>query len=403
MANPIRRFVYGANRPAGVGKTVRSAGPGPSNYYNSPWYTPGSVGSRNPSGMGTVSRDAALRNFDPLASIRGAMRSFTPQQSVTNTLGINTNWYVPYARKAGQFAQATFDDFVTGQVIWTNKDKHKPLQRRTAQGEISVDWLGGRPSFGRNVSERGYREEDARYARKLPLGSRFSMFTIQRLNWTFALTELKPQSDDEQMMTALQRMETWTLDGGIRNEEGGKDRTGGEPPEPQNEKVVNITISGQAFVYNIWGNDIQPQTKLWFIVKRVHRSTLPEKYVVNGSGEAHWARINKTQLHRVFGMDVDDDGVGGDDSEADGTDDLTDYPYQVFPWASTGHDRPPPDVLRQRDDFGDVSYGLAIYFGLVEWTARYVNGQRFKEAWHNTVAAVNSPKLWVFVDPKPNS
>lgn len=395
MANPIRSFVMGANQPAGIGRTVPTAGPGPSNYYNSPWYTPGSIGTYNPSGMGTVSRDDAFRAFNPLDAIRGQLRTFTPQNSVVSTLGINTNWYVPYARRAGQFAQSTFEDFVTGQIIWTNKDKHKALERRTSQSEIAVDWPGGR-AFGRNVSEHGFREADLRYATTQPLGSRYSMFTLQRLNWTFALTELKPMDENERTMSAETRMDTWMLDGATRNEEGGQDRTG-ETPDPSNEKVLNITIQGQAHVFNLWGNDIQPQTKLWFIVKRVPRSDLPEKYVVNGSGEAHWARINQTQVKRIFGRGRD---TPGDPDEADGTDMLTDHPFQVFPWASSKYDRPPPSVLRYRDDFGDTGYGKAIYFGRVEWTPRYTNGQRFREVWHNTVAAVNSPKLWVFVDTK---
>ncbi len=403
MTTPIQPFVMGAPRPPGVGKTVRTPGPSSSNYYNSPWYTPGSVGSFNPSGLATTGRDS-LQGFNPLAAIRGQMRSYTPQNSVVNTLGINTNWYVPYARKAGQFAQATFDDFVTGQIIWTNKDKHRALERRTRQGEIAVDWPGGRP-FRSGLSEDGFRESDLYYAKEQPLGARYSMFTLQRLNWTFALTELKPTDDEEKMMSAETRMSTWMLDGAVRNEEGGQDRTG-EIFDETNEKVLNITIQGHAHVFNLWGNDIQPQTKLWFIVKRVPRHKLPMQYVVNGKGEGHHAGISKRQVRRIFNRN-DDTDIDMDDTDESEQDDgsamLTDYPFQVFPWASTKYDRPPPDVVRYRDDFGDIGYGKAIYFGKVDWTPRYVNGQRFGEVWHNTVAAVNSPKLWVFVDPKPNA
>ena len=404
MSNPPRSFVMGANRPNGIGKTVPSTGPGPSNYYTSEWYRPGSIGSVNPSGSAVVSGAAAFRGFDPLSTIRSTMRSFTPQNSVVNSLGINTNWYIPYARKAGKFAQSTFEDYVTGQVIFTNKDKHKALQRRTTQTTLAFDWPGdGQSNFGRNVSEHGYRESDLRYVTNKPLGERYSMFTLQRLNWSFALTELKPTNPEDKMMDAETRMSTWSLDGVVRNEEGGKDHTGGEDYlDPANEKVLNITIQGQAYVFNLWGNDIQPQTKLWFIVTRVPRSKLPEKYVVNASGEAHNATLNKTQAKTIFRKNFEDgDDTGGDDD--DGTSMLTDFPFQVIPWASAKYDRPPPDVLRYIDDFGEIGYGKAIYFGRVQWTPRYVNSKRFKEVWHHTVAAVNSPKFWVFVDPKSNS
>ncbi len=390
-------------KPKGIGKTVSTAGPSPSNYYNSPWFRPGSIGSVNPSGSAVTSRNAALQGFSAASSIRATMRSFTPQNSVTNSLGLNTNWYVPYARKAGQFAQSTFEDFVDGQLIMTNKDKHQALQRRTTQRDLALDWPGdGRHnSFGRNVSEHGYRESaDSNYARTKPLGSRYSMFTIQRLNWSFALTELAPTHAEERMMDAETRMSTWTLDGAVRNEEGGKDHTGGEDYlDPSNEKVLNITTQGQAYVYNIWGNDIQPQTKLWLRVIRKPRSDLPEKYVVNANGEAHWAKINKSQAKTIFHRDLD----SLQDDDDDSTHILTANPFQVIPWASARYDRPPPSALRYLDDFGEVNYGKAIYVGRVQHTPRYANGNRFGQVWHNTVAAVNSPKVWIFVDPKCNT
>ena len=406
MSNPPRRFVMGASRPSGVGKTVTSAGPGPSNFYSSQWYQPGSTGSVNPSGSAVISGSEAFRRFDPLSTIRSTMRSYTPQNSVVNSIGINTNWYVPYARKAGKFAQSTFEDYVTGQVIFTNKDKHKALQRRTTQRDIALDWVGGYNNFNRNVSEHGYREEeDATYARTKPLGERYSMFTLQRLNWSFALTEQKPTSDDDYIMDAETRMSTWSLDGVVRNEEGGEDHTGAQDYlDAANEKVLNITIQGQAYIFNLWGNEIEPQTKLWFIVKRVPRDELPEKYIVNGKGEGHWAKINKTQAKTIFEsrninkFDNEDDDLEDDDSSI-----LTKNPFQVIPWASAKYDRPPPSELEYVDDFGEISYGKAIYLGRVQWTPRYVNGHRFDKVWHNTVAAINSPKFWIFVDPKSNS
>ncbi len=413
MSNPPRSFLMGTGRPSGIGKTVASAGPSSANYYKSQWYGPGSIGSVNPSGSASISGNAAFRRFDPLANIRSTMHSFTPQNSVVNSHGINTNWYLPYTRKAGQFAQSTFEDYVGGQVIWTNKDKHQALQRRTTQRGLALDWPvggNGHNNFGRNVSERGYRGDprDLRYVRNQPLGDRYSMFTIQRLNWSFALTELAPTDHEEKMMDVETRMSTWSLDGVVRNEEGGKDHTGGQDYlDPSNEKVLNLTIQGQAYIFNLWGNDIQPQTKLWFIVKRVPREELPEKYIVNGNGEGHWAKINKTEAKRIFRTNIgshsnqsfdDGDDLGNDDD----TGILTANPFQVLPWASVRYDRPPPSVLEYYDDFGEKAYGKAIYFGRVQWTPRYVNSSRFQKVWHNTVAAVNSPKFWVFVDPKPN-
>jgi hypothetical protein len=406
MSNPPRRFVMGANRPNGIGKTVASAGPSSSNFYSSEWYQKGSIGSVNPSGSAVVSGSEAFRRFDPLSTIRSTMRSFTPQNSVINSIGINTNWYVPYARKAGQFAQSTFEDYVTGQVIFTNKDKHKALQRRTTQRDVALDWVGGYNNFNRNVSEHGYREEeDATYARTKPLGERYSMFTLQRLNWSFALTEQKPTNVDDYIMDAETRMSTWSLDGVVRNEEGGEDHTGAQDYlDAANEKVLNITIQGQAYIFNLWGNKIEPQTKLWFIVKRVPREKLPEKYIVNGKGEGHWAKINKTQAKTIFEsrninkFDSEDDDLDDDDSSI-----LTKNPFQVIPWASAKYDRPPPSELEYVDDFGEISYGKAIYLGRVQYTPRYVNDHRFDKVWHNTVAAINSPKLWIFVDPKSNS
>lgn len=407
MGDPVRSFLMGAHRPAGIGKTVHSDGPGRSNYYTSPWYQPGSVGTHVPAHLSTTSADAAMHSFEPLSSIRSTMHSFPMQNSVVDTMGLNTNWFVPYARKAGRFATSTFEDFVTGQIIFLNKDKNKPLARRTAQSDISVDWMGARPPRLIDGVRSASPADDIYYAKHLPLGCRYALFTLQRLNWTFALTELRPDDAEEWMMDAETRMSTWSLDGAVRNEEGG-DTPRGINPDPTNEKVLNITVSGHAFVHNLWGNEIQPQTNLWFIAKRFPRKQLPNEYVLNAKGHALKTSINKAELKRIFGpgripLQAGEDKGGWDQNERDSTNLLTDYPFQVVPWASTMHSRPPPSEMIYKDDFGDTAYGKAIYFGKVEGTPTYTNGSRFGSVSHNTIAAISAPKMWVFVDPKPDS
>lgn len=130
--------------------------------------------------------------------------------------------------------------------------------------------------------------------------------------------------------------------------------TGVDPALVNGAKKVNIVMQGRAFIHNLWGAGLRPSTVLWFILKRVGRRPEQAQYVVD--------TLQYVPRSESIHMDLEPLPSRGDDPRKQGT---SKNPWQFVPWASPINAEPSDADLAYYDDFGNIRYGIAIPFAMV--------------------------------------
>lgn len=294
-----------------------------------------------PSDYKSGERRSSSRDGENFNNSRGAgpIRStnFGPNPMVSDTIGFQSNYWVPVAKMMRSFHRKYQDITQMGHLIITKKDR-KPLTIR-----------------------RGKRnKEDSR---------RYSMLNITMWNYQQQSCEKMPESPDK-VLTPHQVWENWTIEGVVKSEEG-TDTPSGNYDEGK-EQLLNNIIRGHVLTFNIWGKDVAAGTPLWLILKKT--APRDDGYVI-----------------RNIGVDIEDiNGIGTK---------LTNRPFQLFPYASATSPEPHDSVLNYEDEFGFVHRGIALYIGRSE-KGSYSNGERaLKEIPFSINAIITQPQIFIFVDP----
>ena len=320
-----------------------------------PWANPGSVPaaptpiSNVDLGSVTVPGAGVVVN-----AIQREMGRYTTDTAVSQLSQMPSNWFSVQKRHVIMYQDQAFQRPYQYQLVFIFRDKDRPVPGIT----------------------RRHRATDARrMAIRSGAGTigRHGVFNLPQLNYLFATSEKRVGFEDH-MMTAVERMEEWALDGIVQTEAGSYNRFG-QVEDPRAEKTINNTIQGSAQTFNIWNNNmIEEETILWLLLIRMARWNLPEYYVLDASGHGHRSSKSEAQNN------------------------LSSHPFQLVPWAHAQRQFPGGAELEYKDDYGRRGTGMAIRVGRVERPDRISNEQLQKVAWHDTSAYVRTKPMRIFLD-----
>ena len=270
---------------------------------------------------------------------------------------IPSNWFVSITRNTIPFKDPSFQMPYDGQLVFAVTDR-----------DASINSLSG--DHAATAARRAYSKLPSRGV--TGAGDKVGIFNLARWNWLSASSEKKVGPYDN-MMTAAERWANWSVEGVVRNEEGKFNRFGGEE-DPRAEKTVSMTKTGQSYCHNYWGrNDLKSSDLLWLLLVRRARSTLPKS------------------------MGLDAKGTGRKRTTPTGN--LTNFPFQLVPWAHPNYDGPSMDDLHYVDDYGRSAWGMAIYVGRVDDPSGMSNEEYLKQSSTDTASSLMTDKMWIFLDP----
>jgi hypothetical protein len=267
---------------------------------------------------------------------------------VDNTIGLEANPYINYARLSFPWEDKRFETYHYGQLVFTVKNK-----------EFGQRWDTGRLNLAMTP-----------------------MLTLQSLNYLLSMEThlggVLPGEPGFRMRTAREIMADYTPDGFVVVQGGGPDFSGAAEKGQERTDIVNNCVYGNARqVLKIWGNDIQAATRLFLLIRRVD-----------------WREY--APLYAPEGFNIDPTGQFVK-PERDGPE-FVDNPFQVIPWCSHREGHPPDSVLRYEDDTGATRYGSYIEVGRVDSPEGAVNVRReLGTTWTSAKAAFNSGQMDVFV------
>lgn len=188
-----------------------------------------------------------------------------------------------------------------------------------------------------------------------------------------ALNFLLANSAEYQHLDPVQLSMEWAPEGVIIFENSSKIQDKGHHVE-----LVN-RVKGPVRAFNIFGNNLDTGTPLFFIIKVV---SVPDYYVIDPRG-------NPTYLTRESGADAAPRGRAR-------------YALQVFPYASTNRPEPPREALEYRHPAdGSKRYGVAIPVGRVEHRTRDANPGQVSLSHQRHSDMVNCNPISIFVDVRP--
>jgi len=255
--------------------------PGMNPTYGSPRFP----GKRSSSGPATYN-DIAATTSDGVGTGRsgvvmpGGTRSFTPgaagitsdvvsasfrvpsiSEAKTVSISARTNGYTPYARKARQFKDTDLDVdlFQAGMVINTFKDKNTTaIASRAMYEHYRQPGISGQIDF----------------LHRRPIGNRSIMAHPISTNFLLASTEPAVSEDNQfKAWTVDDVIQKWNFcDGIVLNQEGGASSDGINHDKGK-DGLINMIIHGRIEgVLNIWGDNLETNSELFFILKRAPKT-----------------------------------------------------------------------------------------------------------------------------------
>ncbi len=277
-----------------------------------------------------------LGSIAPLVSSPGPMEGvdFGQGNIVTDTIGFQTNYTIPSHKITRVYKNPMFDNKQVDMVVIIQKNTKHP------------------------ISERNSKESHRYVVLNLP-GWNYMQGKLQKLPLVW-----------DSVKTAEEVWEKWAVEGIVRTEEGQDEA----PHHDQvgRERMVNATMWGYAYTYNIWGNNVRPGTTLWLILKQIETSGY---YSLN------------TYAKDVQNLDLK------------GNPELTDKPFQLIPWAHYNYTRPPLDVLMYYDEFNRRQIGKAIYIGRSETGTMGSGQEKTNEIMTSLKSMLELKKMFVYVNP----
>ena len=256
---------------------------------------------------------------------------------VTDTIGFMTNYTVPYAKAARSFKKGMDDISQLGQLMLCKKQRAETIVR------------GNRAKM---------------------LARRYTLANIVMFNYKQANSEVMPKTPEE-VRSAMSVWNDWSVEGIVKSEEGFA-QNGNKRYEDGKEYILNTTIRGAAYTFNIWDNCMDPQTKLFLILKK------PDNPIDGIYNLAPFGEVERIS------------GIGRT---------LTDRPFQLFPYAKSGVDFVPDEELIYYDEFNNMRRGVAIYVGCVDKAAADTEKRTKISVTTNIESIVSQPQIFIFVDP----
>lgn len=179
----------------------------------------------------------------------------------------------------------------------------------------------------------------------------------------------------------------WSFDGVIDNKKHNYDKYG-KWNSTGDDAYVTVVQFNLAHVVNYWGSNAVAGVSLFFIFKRVDRSTLPQK--PNGYVMGVTKHMIKSATPEKT---VADDEVEGADLLG-----LVRKPFQIFPWAKMGYEQPPMSVLEYVDNNGIPRIASYRKVGVVHrGSSKVVKRAYIDRARYDDYAAMQLSRIWVFL------
>ena len=199
---------------------------------------------------------------------------------------------------------------------------------------------------------------------------RDSVLGLPGINYLYASAEKYP-SDSNNVLTAQDVLEFWTLAGVVRTEDGYKTRLNDQTNS--RERILNIAVGGPVQTYMGWPGILTSSTTLYLILKK---RPAVDNFVLNVLTQ----EVRRTAASR---------GPGG----------LSTHPFGFSFWASGKHKSPPDRELIYYDEYNIKHRGIALYVGLVEKNT--INHNSLADASHvstNITALTLQTKSSIIVD-----
>ncbi len=293
-------------------------------YIKAPWYQGGQSISK-----GRFGAEALLRNSGgPIAATNFAAANF-----VTDTIGFQTNHRVNYSKISRGFKTNIMETLQMHMLVITAKEVKDPaLTRRSGESR------------------------------------RYTQLNVPAWNYCIARTQKRAETFND-VKLADDIWKKWTVEGIVVSEEGQE-----EPhhrDEIGKERLLNNTIRGYVYAFNIWGDNVRAGTKLWLILKQVPIDGI---FVLN-----------------TFGAEPQNIDMKNPE--------VSTRPFQLIPWAHHAYDSPPDSELIYEDDFGFRHRGKTIYVGRAE-RGTYKLGERHTGEMSRSVQTIIAQgQIFMFVDP----
>lgn len=131
--------------------------------------------------------------------------------------------------------------------------------------------------------------------------------------------------------------------------------------QPQNAAVV-VGLRGPARLFNVWGNNLEAGTPLYFIVKPI--DTLPDYYILDPEGQHFTAPASTGRGTKKRAV-------------------------QFIPYASLTHPVPPKHLLAYYDEEGMRRYGSTVLIGRVSHRTVAVDPTKVATAWFSTKSIIS--------------
>ncbi len=285
---------------------------------------------------GTMVRVSAKREIATGGTAGGGPRANlidtieTPPSVVNQTLGFPSNNMVNYQRKIAKL----FPD----------------IARMMSENQFTFIRCSGLPDAARATVRRATNKRLE------------EVLTLPALNFLLA------NSAAYQHLDPVQLSMEWVPEGVIIFENDSKTQD-----KSHHVEIVN-RVKGPVRAFNIWGNNLDTATPLFFIVKVVE---VPDYYVIDPRGNPSYLTREKP--------------VAG-----------SRYALQFFPYASSNRPEPPREALEYRHpEDGSKRYGVAIPVGRVEHRTRDTNIGQVRLAHQRLSDMVSCNPFSIFVDVRP--
>lgn len=192
--------------------------------------------------------------------------------------------------------------------------------------------------------------------------TRYSILNVPAWNHLMASTYKMPESWED-IKTAEEVFRDWYVEGIVAFETGEKAQF--YDNSSLEERLLNITVRGQAFTFKGWTGELTVGTKLFLILKR---EDLPQNYY-------HKMRNGFKTTGKP-------------------------KPFTLSFWADKEYERPPQAALEYMNEFGFREIGKAIAIGNV----LNIRGALFDDNPPNNIhrqfeAMLQRPKISIIVDP----
>ncbi len=336
----------------------------------------------------------------PSRSAKGE-ENFSPDAPMVNrTIGWQTNHSVPYVRIARALPKAY--DFLKTPQQFQMMVVRKDTEFSKGIGVMGDDRRSSVHSSHGVVTHRDRQMIQGSFAGTGGNGRQYTVVSIPFFNYKAAEERFlnRPKFPSE-VKSAREVWSNWAIEGPIASESGGRDI--GEEYRPLvqgQDRVLTATVRGFAFLYDMWGADVMPMTKLWFILKQVDfDDEKPPQYLIRPMQDARMllspSELEERDIKRLrqdTGRFITyyKDGLGENRKVK---------PFQLIPYAHYQHEEPPLSALRYEDEFEVERYGVAIYVGRAQdGTGQMHNNTLLEQAPFNVEALITRPQIFAYID-----